>query len=797
MKKFALILAALLSLNIVSAQVKLFDTEITREERTLKITSNINDVKVRFSKAGENYRQELGIISNGNLSYTFSSISMKQTNIEFYGDHVETKKVKLFRYLKNFTNPFSPNSYALAFKSRSISVDMNYKQEFMLKQYQNIEKSDNIELFKNYIKEYPESSLKELAVNKKDSLELWVAILSTSKDTLEKYISLNPSSKFKKEAEDILSETEKVKEKFQQAKENNTKNSYYTFTLQNPKNLFIKEAYKLYVYSCLSDALTKYSLDSVLYSFDSEVLTTKSYIDDTDFKNIKNQYANKIDKLVSNDISTKNNLNYNDLSKIWNEYNNIQNKYSLYFSNFETKEKVKQKIIDHLYSNICELVNDKEQNDFIEKVNNDFPKIVANKELILPLIVDKSNKANGTIVLHNKKYLNTPNSLGYQITNKYTSFTYKGINSDILASCNKVKLVFKDNFVNEISLFDNELRVANFFFKSNNLAEINYHNDGNLAKAIYDPSSAQSYFYEFEKGVNLSLKDLEQKILKGEEEMNKNNYDNAIEIFSNGCKNSYPKNIDLNKRLELNIKNAQSKKYENIPNCFYKNGVLNVFKLGNHELFVSNEKMSWHDVKDICKKLGKEWFLPSKEGMKLIVERISLNNNLVLWTNKEGTSGSSENYEGKQWRNSDYDVAEALDLKKRETIDLYKTNTAHFVIAKGMGNGFDKVKNNIDDTYTVGNLKVSKFEFIDVTYNQAVNLCNKLGKGWRIPTRSELQMIRGGRNCEKDLSDCFYYSNTATCDGCTDSYWSLNFNTGKEIMFDKSSALRVIPVLDK
>ena len=36
MKKFALILAASLSLNIVSfAQVKLFDTEITREERTL------------------------------------------------------------------------------------------------------------------------------------------------------------------------------------------------------------------------------------------------------------------------------------------------------------------------------------------------------------------------------------------------------------------------------------------------------------------------------------------------------------------------------------------------------------------------------------------------------------------------------------------------------------------------------------------------------------------------------------------------------------------------------------------
>jgi len=104
MKKFALILAASFSLNIVSfAQVKLFDTEITREERTLKITSNINDVKVRFSKEGENYRQELGTISNGNLSYIFSSIAAKQTTLEFYGDHVETKTVKLFRYLKNFT----------------------------------------------------------------------------------------------------------------------------------------------------------------------------------------------------------------------------------------------------------------------------------------------------------------------------------------------------------------------------------------------------------------------------------------------------------------------------------------------------------------------------------------------------------------------------------------------------------------------------------------------------------------------------------------------------------------------
>lgn len=221
----------------------------------------------------------------------------------------------------------------------------------------------------------------------------------------------------------------------------------------------------------------------------------------------------------------------------------------------------------------------------------------------------------------------------------------------------------------------------------------------------------------------------------------------------------------------------------------------NAKKIGNYEFIISNDKLNWMEVNNYCEKLGKDWFLPSKSQMIFLVESFSFGAEKQFWTSNEGTSGNSPNYVGKQMSNSDYDVAEALDLKTKKTVDLYKSSKAYYIVARSLGNCFDVVKNNLNSSYSLGDIKVSKFEFKDVTYNQAKVLCNNLGEGWRMPTIEELELIKkSGKSCEKDLSTCFYFSQTRTCENCYDSYWAVSFESGKKIMFDKNSNLKVIPV---
>ena len=160
------------------------------------------------------------------------------------------------------------------------------------------------------------------------------------------------------------------------------------------------------------------------------------------------------------------------------------------------------------------------------------------------------------------------------------------------------------------------------------------------------------------------------------------------------------------------------------------------------------------------------------------MEKLNFGNINKLWTSDESTSMPNGNYSGKTWTNADNDVAEALEFKSRETVSLYKSDKATFAIARCKGNNFEKVKSNLSSAYNVGDIKVSTNEIANVTYLEAKNLCAQLGEGWRLPTIEELESIKkNGRNCEIDISVCFYWSKTSSCDGCTDSYYSLSLNS--------------------
>lgn len=220
-----------------------------------------------------------------------------------------------------------------------------------------------------------------------------------------------------------------------------------------------------------------------------------------------------------------------------------------------------------------------------------------------------------------------------------------------------------------------------------------------------------------------------------------------------------------------------------------------MIKLGNYELEFSKEKKSWSEVKEYCSTKGNGWFIPNPEQMQIIVSRFKIPQTMVLWTSKSAWSGSGTISAGKQWTDSDMDVAEVFDMSSRTIESKYKTDRYDFVIARSLGTGLEKVKSSLSEAYVIGDLTVSKYELRDLNFATAQSMCNSLGDGWRLPTVKELEQIfAAGRTSESDLTLSYYYSSERTCPNCYDSYWAFSKLHSKKTMFDKSSKLRVIPV---
>jgi hypothetical protein len=51
-------------------------------------------------------------------------------------------------------------------------------------------------------------------------------------------------------------------------------------------------------------------------------------------------------------------------------------------------------------------------------------------------------------------------------------------------------------------------------------------------------------------------------------------------------------------------------------------------------------------------------------------------------------------------------------------------------------------KSVIGKTYNLNGLEIAQFDFSDpMTYDEAVKACSKLGDGWRLPTKEEMEKI--------------------------------------------------------
>ena len=83
-------------------------------------------------------------------------------------------------------------------------------------------------------------------------------------------------------------------------------------------------------------------------------------------------------------------------------------------------------------------------------------------------------------------------------------------------------------------------------------------------------------------------------------------------------------------------------------------------------------------------------------------------------------------------------------------------------------------KSVIKKTYNLNGLEIAQFDFLDpMTYDESVRACSKLGEGWRLPTKEEMEEIYENKDMLGGFISPIYVSDNSKFS--TDNnvyYWS-------------------------
>ena len=83
-------------------------------------------------------------------------------------------------------------------------------------------------------------------------------------------------------------------------------------------------------------------------------------------------------------------------------------------------------------------------------------------------------------------------------------------------------------------------------------------------------------------------------------------------------------------------------------------------------------------------------------------------------------------------------------------------------------------KSVIKKTYNLNGLEIAQFDFLDpMTYDEAARACSKLGEGWRLPTKEEMEEIHKNKDMLGGFISPIYVSDNSKFS--TDNnvyYWS-------------------------
>ena len=207
------------------------------------------------------------------------------------------------------------------------------------------------------------------------------------------------------------------------------------------------------------------------------------------------------------------------------------------------------------------------------------------------------------------------------------------------------------------------------------------------------------------------------------------------------------------------------------------------------------------EASSICQKLGSGWRLPSIDELKLIYRLTQKNNIGIFSTNESYWSSSTILY------NIYLDFSSGEESWGKVVDRLPKTRAVKFISTLddqtiGKTQNYLKSKEN-SKFYTtsnlynskeivgipirIGNIFVAQNDFpVQMNWEDAKKACRALGKGWRLPTISELNILYTNRNKIGGFVSNYYWSSYSFELIPTFAYF-LNFAIGVQDVYNKGN----------
>mgnify|MGYP006097596161 FL=1 len=466
---------------------------------------------------------------------------------------------------------FKSDFYKISPIDKEFAAHFMFKQAFMLAEYNKIEGSTKPDVFQNWIDNYDYSNILQQVIDHKDSLELNIALNKESEKAIDNFIQSHQQSNFLSEAEKIKDEMVEARKLFGEVKKKNTVSGFEKFLSKFSKSLHNKEVHKLLVYSAIKEGKVKNNLESMLLANSQYLLKFKGFLSNDELKKKTKEVSLKVDDILIKKLLNSKKNNYVTYSEFWKTYIKVK-KENKNVSDLPRSFNKNKNIANLLIRKLYKLKSETAQGKFLEQARLDFPHLdgqTFNNNPVIKNIVLLDDKFTGTLILKNQDYLTSylKNSYEGDVYKNLTGFTYKDYYyNQPYKKGNVEKITIKNGQVSRLIVLEGSKKIIDAKFEMNRTRQnlkyksISFFIDGKLVKTEYSDINNVNYFYEFENGKNLSLIELARKIKEADQQVAQSNYDYALKLYTQNCKNDYPATISLNKRITLSINKTQFKR---------------------------------------------------------------------------------------------------------------------------------------------------------------------------------------------------------------------------------------------
>ncbi len=401
----------------------------------------------------------------------------------------------------------NPDFYKISEDSKYHDIVFNYKQSYMVDEYNKISKSIKPEVYEGWIERYQKSNIINLVIDKKDSLELQIAIDGKNEKEIDNFIESHEKSSFLEEALIIKNQMQKAREDFNTAKKENTVESYEKFLNDYPKSLHDKEALNLLIDAAEKKAIRSKNIEE-LTSYAQKYLINNLSIIEANKIPAKRDSLTKYGEafLMKTCLNNSSKENYYSYSKLWIMYRKFINDVSPnLIGNMNSIKIQKDSICELLFNELPKIKSIQGQEEFEKKITSDFPDLFSNSKGLISIenILNSQQKAKGSINYFNNyflgKYLiknNQDSCLSYLYKDKKyflpEIFALSNLNFDRGKLTKAIVYEENGNLLFSCELNDKEITL------------LNYYQQGILVKTIYKTKKGK-YFYDFEDGKNLTI----------------------------------------------------------------------------------------------------------------------------------------------------------------------------------------------------------------------------------------------------------------------------------------------------